>query len=114
MKGQLTIIDLNECDKELVKDKKELKKFGQKLCDVIEMKSYGRPIIKRFGKGKLRGYSLIQLIETSSIVVHLDEFENKVFIDIFSCRNFDSKKAEVFAKNYFKAEKIKCKTFLRG
>ena len=113
MKGQLTIINLHECDKNLVKDKRALKKFGNELCKVIEMKPYGKPIVKRFGKGNLRGYTLVQLIETSNITVHLDEFENKVFIDIFSCRNFDAKKAKDFSRDYFKAKEIKCKTIFR-
>jgi len=113
MRGQLTIINLKECDENLVRDKEALAKFGKEVCKVIKMNPYGEPIIKRFGKGKLMGYSLIQLIETSNITVHLDEFYNKVFIDIFSCKKFDSIKAKNFSKQYFKAGKIECKTIFR-
>jgi len=113
MKGQLTIIDLKECDEDLVKDKIALAKFGRALCKVIKMNPCGKPIVKRYGKGNLRGYTAIQLIETSNIVVHLDEFENKVFIDVFSCKDFDSKKAGAFSKDYFKAKKSKVKTIMR-
>ena len=113
MKGQLTIINLKGCDKNLVRDKKILEEFGKKLCEVIEMVPYGEPIINRFGKGKLEGYSAVQLIETSNIITHLDEFENKAFIDIFSCKNFDPKKARDFSKEYFKAKKVKCRTIFR-
>ncbi len=56
---------------------------------------------------------MVQLIETSNIIVHLDEFENKAFIDIFSCINFDSKEARDFSKDYFGAKKVKCKTIFR-
>jgi len=96
-----------------VKDKKALKRFGLELCKVIEMIPYGKPIVKRFGKGDLEGYSMIQLIETSNIAVHLDEFENKAFIDIFSCKNFDSKKAEKFSADYFKSKKFDSETIFR-
>lgn len=113
MKGQLTIINLKECDKNLVKDRIALEKFGKELCNVIDMIPYGEPIIKRFGKGDLEGYSMVQLIETSNIIVHLDEFENKAFVDIFSCKSFDPVKAKNFAKEYFKAKKAKCKTIFR-
>ena len=113
MKGQLTIIDLKECDKNLVKDRSALKRFSKLLCDVIDMVPFGEPIIKRFGKGELEGYSMIQLIETSNIAVHLDEFENKAFIDIFSCKNFNHKRAKDFSKKYFKARKAKCRTIFR-
>lgn len=113
MQGQLTVIDLKECDKNLVRDKKALDNFLRKICNVIDMKSYGNPIIKRFGKDKLRGYTGLQLIETSNIVVHLDEYENKVFIDIFSCKDFDAVKAKQFAKQFFHADKVKVKTIIR-
>ncbi|MBU2616841.1 MAG: S-adenosylmethionine decarboxylase [Nanoarchaeota archaeon] len=113
MKGQLTIIDLYECDNDLVKNKVALARFGKELCKVIKMKAHGGPIIKRYGKGKLRGYTAVQLIETSNIVIHLDEYEHKVFIDIFSCKDFDSLVARDFSKKYFMAKKFKLKTIMR-
>lgn len=113
MQGQLTVIDLNGCDGQLVKDRDRLGKFVVDLCEIIGMKPFGEPLIKRFGKGRLRGYSAVQLIETSTMVIHLDEFEKKVFIDIFSCKKFDSAKAEEFSKKYFKAESSKSKTLMR-
>ena len=113
MDGQLTIIDLKECDEYLVKDKKALEEFVLKLCGVIRMKPYGKPLIKRFGKGKLKGYTAVQLIETSNIIVHLDEFGKKIFIDIFSCKKFNAVKAGEFAKEYFKSAKYNLKTIMR-
>ena len=113
MRGQLTIINLRKCNEKLVRSKNHLEKFGLILSKIINMKPYGKMIIKRFGKGNLRGYTGVQLIETSSIVVHLDEHENKVFIDIFSCKKFDSKKARAFSKSYFKSKYAKAKTIIR-
>jgi S-adenosylmethionine/arginine decarboxylase-like enzyme len=113
MDGQLTIIDLNECDKNLVKDKDALERFTIRLSEIIEMEREGRPIIKRFGKGKLRGYTAIQLIQTSNIIVHLDEYERKVFIDIFSCKEFDAVKAKQFSQQFFNAGKAVLKTIIR-
>jgi S-adenosylmethionine/arginine decarboxylase-like enzyme len=113
MQGQLTIIDLKECDKSLVKDKDALERFTIRLSDIIGMQREGKPVIKRFGKGNLRGYTAIQLIQTSNIVVHLDEYENKVFIDIFSCKGFDAVKAKQFAQQFFDAGKAVLKTIIR-
>ncbi|MBU2615975.1 MAG: S-adenosylmethionine decarboxylase [Nanoarchaeota archaeon] len=113
MEGQLTIIDLHECDKDLVRDKIALARFCRELCKVIKMNACGEPFIRKYGKGNLRGYTAIQLIETSNIVVHLDEYEFKVFIDIFSCKNFDERTAEKFSKTYFVAGKLKAKTIMR-
>jgi len=112
--GNLALINLYQCNENKIKDKKQIKKFIGQLCRIIEMKRFGKSIIKRFGKGKLRGYSVIQLIETSSITIHFDEIENRAFIDIFSCKKFDEKKAEEFSREFFKAEKSKIKTLFRN
>ena len=105
MFGQLTIINLRECDGVLVKNPFHLKKFLKELCVILEMVPYGSPIVKRFGEGNLEGYTGIQLIETSNITVHLDDFKKRAFIDIFSCKKFDKIKVKKFAKEYFKAKK---------
>lgn len=53
------------------------------------------------------------MIETSNICVHLDEHENKAFIDIFSCKKFDPIKTKKFSEKYFKSNKFKIKTIIR-
>ena len=113
MKGQLTIINLKECDKNLVRYKENLANFGKELCNVIKMVAYGDPFVDRFGKDELEGYSLVQRIETSNITVHLDEFENKAFVDIFSCKEFSDKDAAEFSKKFFKAKQLNYQTIMR-
>lgn len=73
------------------------------------MKKEGTTIIKRFGENSLKGYSAMQFIKTSSITVHFDEEHNRAFIDIFSCKKFNEKRAEQFSKDFFKAKKSKIK-----
>ena len=77
------------------------------------MKRYGPPLIKRFGAGALEGYSALQFIHTSSVTIHFDETANRAFIEIFSCKFFDPKKAELFCKTFLQAKKSKAKSFLR-
>ncbi|SRR3989344_3904209 len=112
--GQLTAIDLYDCPKELLTNKLHLKKFPKELCKQIKMKPHGETLVDQFGEGDLFGLSAIQFIETSTIVVHLDDVGSRAFIDIFSCKLFDNKIAEKFTKNFFKAKKIKSKTIFRG
>jgi len=59
------------------------------------------------------GFSLVQLIESSSISGHFSELWNKAFINIFSCKLFDDKKAANFTKKFFKAKKIKKRILIR-
>jgi len=111
--GWLLSMDLHECDYSLLVNRKKIKEFCHNLCKEIGMVQYGKPIIKRFGKGKLKGYSFVQFIDASSINAHLDEFGLRAFIDVFSCKPFDFKKAVEFSKSFFKAKKVKYKNFSR-
>ena len=111
--GKLAAINLYDCNENYIKDKKKIKEYITKLCEEIQMKKVGFPKIKRFGKGKLNGYSAIQFIETSTITVHFDETENRAFIDIFSCKDFNEKKAEAFSKEFFNAKRSEIKVLPR-
>jgi len=111
--GQLLSVDLRKCDNSFLTNPKKLKEFSKKICKEIGMVAFGEPIIKRFGEGSLEGYSMMQFIMTSSITVHLDEIGSRAFIDIFSCKRFDVKKAKDFCKTFFKAKSISCKNRYR-
>ena len=68
--GLLTSVDLHDCDPEKIRDGDYIRKFSVDLCDHIDMKRYGEPIVVRFGADpRVQGYSLAQLIETSLIPV---------------------------------------------
>ncbi len=110
--GKLAIINLYKCN-EGIKKKSKIQEFIQILCEVINIKRVGPTRIKRFGKDKLKGYSAFQFIETSSIICHFDETQNRAFIDIFSCKNFDEKKAKDFAEKFFGAKKCKIRIIER-
>lgn len=68
------------------------------------MVAHGPTYIERFGAGTLEGYSAMQFIETSSITIHCDEVDKRAFIDIFSCKDFDTDTAKHFAAAYFQAK----------
>ena len=112
--GQLTAIDLHKCRSDLLTSASVLSDFCKEICKEIGMVRYGEPIIKRFGEGDLEGYSAMQFIHTSTVVVHLDEFAGRAFIDIFSCKEFDAENAVNFSKNFFGAENVKSSTIFRG
>ena len=113
--GKELILNLYDCDGECITSKERLKQYVDELCELIRMKKYGELIIERFGFGKdySLGYSLVQLIETSSIVAHFSEKRNSAYINIFSCQDFDEEKALEFTKNFFKAKKTISKVLIR-
>ena len=113
--GQSLSIDLGECEHSLMISPKKLKEFSKRICKEIDMVPFGEPIIKRFpiGNETLEGYSMMQFIMTSSITVHLDEVDNRAFINIFSCKKFDVNIAKKFCKSFFRAKKIRAKNLYR-
>jgi len=113
--GKSAFINLHECN-DKINNPKEIKKFVKLLCEEIGMKRVGKLHLKKFGDGTLEGYSFMQFIETSSITAHFeDKMGNsfRAFIDIFSCKEFDDKKAAEFCREFFNAEISEMKTFIR-
>lgn len=104
--GWELLIDLHECDAGSIADGERIREFVVRLCDdVLGMRRYGEPLVARFGMAdpKTAGYSLVQLIETSSVVGHFSEERATAYIDVFSCREFDPEKVELFARDFFGA-----------
>lgn len=113
--GMELIMDLYDCDSKIVASKKKLHEYIIKVCNLIKMKRYGKPFIERFGFGVdfTAGYSLAQLIESSSITGHFSELWGSAYINIFSCKSFNAKKAGEFTKKFFKAKKINHRLLIR-
>jgi len=75
------------------------------------MVPYGLPQIVMFGSGNKKGYTLVQLIETSNICAHFVEETDDMYLDIFSCKKFDIPVVEHVIRKYFEPDNIK-KTYL--
>lgn len=54
-----------------------------------------------FGTGNKKGYTLVQLIETSNIVAHFVEEDNSMFLDVFSCLEFKPPEVVEMVNHYF-------------
>ena len=100
-------LDLYRCNPTKVRSREDILAFVIQLCDeVLEMKRFGAPWAERFGfdRAETAGYSVVQLIETSSVVGHFSELNNAVYLDIFSCKFFDRQKVCDFCRRFFEAE----------
>lgn len=113
--GYELILNLYGCDPKVIRSRVALRKYIIQLCRLIKMKRYGPMHIEHFGHGNPHtlGYSLFQYIETSSITGHFSELWNSAYINIFSCKAFDAKKAERFTQKFFRAKKVKKWLILR-
>lgn len=111
--GIEALINIYGCDKELISDENSVFEYLVQLVDLIKMNAYGDPIIERFGTGNLLGISFVQLIHTSCIVGHISEETGTIYLDIFSCREYDADVAAEFTRSFFKGKKTETKVFLR-
>jgi S-adenosylmethionine/arginine decarboxylase-like enzyme len=99
-------LNLYECDPELIRSADGIGDYVIELCELIQMKRFGDPMIVHFGEDeRVAGYSLVQLIETSNICGHFANESNAAYIDIFSCKYFDPETAAAFTIETFAAKK---------
>lgn len=106
--GKELILDLHDCNPATFK-RSMLRRFFRELSDLIDMKrskltwwdDYGVPVAKRETEPHLKGISAVQFIMTSSITVHALDLLSQVYLNIFSCKDFDRRKAAEFCQKFF-------------
>ena len=111
--GKHLILDAAGCSPKMIGSSIVIKNFTNELVRRIDMKAYGDPQIVMFGTGNKKGYTLIQLIETSNIAGHFVEENNTMYLDVFSCKDFDPEVVKELVHEYFDAQKFNIKVLLR-
>lgn len=102
------ILDLKECDENTF-NRKSLTNYFKKLCKLIDMErcelyfwdDLDVPMKYKQTDPRTKGTSAIQFILTSTIVIHTLDLRNEVFINIFSCKEFNSLDAAIFTSKWF-------------
>jgi S-adenosylmethionine decarboxylase len=91
MWGQHLIIDLAAGRLDAVCSRETIERFARALVEEIEMRAFGEPILAHFAEHspEAAGWTLVQLIETSSITGHFCDASGDAYLDVFSCRRFD-------------------------
>ena len=109
------IIDLHGCD--IGKFNREsLDGYFDKVCKAIDMEKcerywwddVGVTEEERQTSPHTKGTSAVQFILTSTIVVHTLDLLKAVYINIFSCEEFDAQVSEKITREWFGAKD--CKT----
>lgn len=106
--GQELILDLHECDPSRF-TRSSIRKFCAELCELIDMErcdlhfwdDVGVPMEEQQTDPKTKGTSAVQFILTSTIVIHTLDLMEAVYVNIFSCKDFDADEAAVFAAKWF-------------
>jgi S-adenosylmethionine/arginine decarboxylase-like enzyme len=105
--GKHLIVDAANCTSFSIRSSSHIHNFTKELVRKIDMVAYGEPQIVMFGSGNKKGYTLVQLIETSNITAHFVEETNDMYLDVFSCKDFDPHVVVGLVADYFRPEEVK-------
>ena len=114
--GYHLILDCKNGDLEKVKSPDNIKSFVKELVKEIDMIAWGDPKLEHFATHNVdaAGYSLVQLIETSSITGHFVDKNGDSYIDIFSCKEYNTGLATGIIVDFFSPKEIRMKFVERG
>ena len=109
--GTELIIDLHDCDSAKF-TRKHLKRYFVELCDLIDMErcklswfdDHGVHPDEQQTEPHLKGTTAVQFIMTSNIVIHTLDLLGAVYVNIFSCKDFDPEVAADFTAKWFKGK----------
>lgn len=108
--GYELIMDLHGCDVSRF-NRRSIEEYMETVCEAIGMVRQDLhfwdykhlPPHERPKEPHLLGTSAVQFISTSNIVIHtLDKLE-AVYVNIFTCKPFDSEVAEKLTRQWFAA-----------
>ncbi len=109
--GKELIMDIHECNSSTF-NRQSIKQYFQELCILIKMEKaklswwddYGIPEDEQQSEPHLKGTSAVQFILTSTIVIHTLDLLGAVYVNIFSCKDFDPEVAADFTSKWFEGK----------
>lgn len=121
MYGKELIFELRDCNSDLF-NREKLEEFFEKLCNHIDMEKCDLHFWDYEGNEEeyekapkhLKGISAIQFISTSNITIHTLEHQGYLFVNLFSCKDFNESEAMIVTKNFFSGDLIDYKIIERG
>ena len=102
------ILDLHECDARLF-TRAAIEQFCDELCVLIDMErcdlhfwdDLGVPEDEQQTDPNTKGTSAVQFILTSTIVIHTLDLMRAAYVNIFSCKDFNTDQAAEFTADWF-------------
>ena len=118
--GKELILDLHNCNPDKF-TRRDIRNYFKEVCNLINMErckicwwdDYGIPLEEQQTEPHLKGTSAVQFILTSSIVIHTLDILKRVYLNIFSCKDFDEETVVQFSQNWFEGEVVNRKVLRR-
>lgn len=111
--GKHLLVNAANCNRQMISCPRNIELFTTNLVKSIDMVAYGKPSIQYFGHGNKAGYTLVQLIETSNITGHFTDEDGGLYMDVFSCKNFEEATVRDAILYWFKPTVIDTKVMYR-
>ena len=91
-----------------MKNKEHIQLFVNEVLEKTDMNPMG-PTIFEYADytddhADVAGYTVVQVIITSCLVMHFAEKSKAIYFDFFSCKPYDKEVVKAIATNYFKCE----------
>lgn len=107
--GKELILDLHKCDPATF-TRTSIAEYFRQLCELIDMEACDLHFWDDEGvsadecqtEPHLKGISAIQFIITSSVVIHTLDLLKSVYVNIFSCKDFDVNEVATFTRTWFR------------
>ena len=105
--GYHLILDCGQCDSVKMSDYNNVDTWIRKLVQDIDMQPIGEPRIEYTAAEfpDKAGFTVVQVIVTSSIVAHFVDGLGQIYLDVFSCKPFDISVVEQSMNNHFSCGK---------
>ena len=111
--GKELILDLKDCDPRTF-NRGSITNFFNRLCDLIDMEKgdlyfwddVGVPPEECQTDPHTKGTSAVQFIITSSIVIHTLDLLGTVYLNLFSCKDFDTNEAVECIEKWFHGDAV--------
>ena len=111
--GIEVIVDLHECNPVRF-TRKCIRDYFKDLCELIDMEpcklcwwdDLHTPPEDKEIEPHLVGTSAVQFIKTSNITIHTLDIMKRVYVNIFSCKDFDPQSAIKFTEQWFEGKLV--------
>lgn len=112
--GKEVLLDCYGCRVDLF-DRRSLRKFFNQLVELLGMEKgdlyfwddVGVPEAEKQTKFETTGTSAVQFILTSNITVHTLDKLARVYVNVFSCKDFPTSDLTEYVQNFFWADKVR-------
>ena len=107
--GYHLTLDCHDCTREAIKDPRTVQDFIDALLHRIDMKPIGSTHIEYTAAEfpDKAGLTAVQIIVTSTIVAHFIDSTGDLYLDVFSCKQFDVETVAETVDEFFKPTKVR-------